>query len=105
QQGHRDGQSAQNWDQAEHEIRKAESQPANEAAPQPAAKDKSLTDTQAEPNPQAKAAPKAEPEAGPQSDLTPQLIERVHKLYEDLGRQDIQAVEELETAQRKGRHP
>jgi H+-transporting ATPase len=34
------------------------------------------------------------------SDLTPQLVERVHALYEELGRQDVLAVQELERRQK-----
>jgi H+-transporting ATPase len=37
------------------------------------------------------------------SDLTPKLIERVHALYEELGRQDVVAVQELERAQRQAK--
>jgi H+-transporting ATPase len=33
------------------------------------------------------------------ADLTPKLVERVHALYEDLGRQDVMAVQEFERAQ------
>ncbi|MEO8856164.1 MAG: plasma-membrane proton-efflux P-type ATPase, partial [Burkholderiaceae bacterium] len=47
QQGHRDGHSAQNWDQAEHEIHTAEAGPANAAPAPPAAKHKTATATQA----------------------------------------------------------
>jgi H+-transporting ATPase len=38
---------------------------------------------------------RAEAETG----VSPQLVERVHKLYEELGRQDIQAVQDWEKAQ------
>jgi hypothetical protein len=31
--------------------------------------------------------------------LTPKLVERVHALYEELGRQDVLAVQEWERAQ------
>jgi H+-transporting ATPase len=34
-------------------------------------------------------------------DLTPKLVERVHALYEELGRQDVMAVQELERAQKE----
>lgn len=34
------------------------------------------------------------------SDLTPKLIQRVHALYEELGRQDVLAVQALERAQK-----
>jgi H+-transporting ATPase len=33
--------------------------------------------------------------------LTPQLVKRVHELYEELGRKDLQAVEDLEKAERE----
>ncbi|MBW4054678.1 MAG: hypothetical protein HIU83_04645 [Proteobacteria bacterium] len=43
---------------------------------------------------------KPEAKAKAPSDLTPQLVKRVHQLYEDLGRQEVQAIEELERAER-----
>ena len=46
---------------------------------------------------EAKTAPE-EPAKVP-ADLTPKLVERVHALYEELGRQDVMAVQELERAQ------
>jgi hypothetical protein len=33
--------------------------------------------------------------------LTPKLVERVHALYEELGRQDVLAVQELEREQQR----
>jgi H+-transporting ATPase len=48
---------------------------------------------------EAVAAPDAKNKAS--SDVTPQLIKRVHALYEELGRQDVQAVEESEKAKRE----
>ncbi len=63
----------------------------------------------AEPKPEAKAteskpeakaaAPK--PEAKTPSDLTPQLVKRVHELYEELGREEVRAVEDLEKTERE----
>jgi hypothetical protein len=44
----------------------------------------------------AKAAPVAEAKSKSVTDLTPKLVERVHALYEELGRQDVLAVQELE---------
>jgi hypothetical protein len=32
--------------------------------------------------------------------LTPKLVERVHALYEELGRQDVLAVQELERSEK-----
>jgi hypothetical protein len=149
QQGRRDGQSAQNWDKAEREIRKdqAKAEPKPEAKtetrpevkaepksdakaePQPEAKVEPKPETKAEPKPEVKAESKLEakptvepqpeskvepqPEANakaepkpatkvkPSSEVSPQLVKRVHKLYEELGRQDVRAVQELEEAEQK----
>jgi Cu2+-exporting ATPase len=55
----------------------------------------------------AKATPDIEPKAAPEaktntsSDLTPQMIERVHQLYEELGREQVQAVLQWETTQQE----
>jgi H+-transporting ATPase len=96
---------------------KAEPAPEAKAEPTPEAKPDSKSDAKAEPAPEAKAAPtpeaKAEPDpvAKPESkpgtedkpppDVSPQLVERVHKLYEELGRMDVQAVQDFEKAQRE----
>ena len=71
---------------------KAETKPDAKAAPAPEAK--------AETKPDAKAAPAPEAKSKTPSDLTPKLVERVHALYEELGRQDVLAVQELERAQK-----
>jgi hypothetical protein len=161
QQGRRDGQSLQNWEKAEREIRKdqaqaepkpqtkvelkpevkaepkpetkpepkpeaktetapeiqpevkpeakAESQPEAKADAKPEAKPEAKTEptpevkseAKAEPAPEAKVQPKPEAKVEPPSDLTPQLVERVHKLYEELGREDVRAVQELERAKQE----
>ena len=56
-----------------------------------------------EPKPDAKVEPKpdAKVEPKPERDVTPQLVERVHELYEELGRADVQAVEDWEKAERE----
>jgi H+-transporting ATPase len=57
----------------------------------------------AETKPDVKAAdPKPDAKAKTPSDLTPQLVKRVHKLYEDLGREEVRAVEDLEKSEREG---
>ncbi len=105
QQGHRDGQSSQNWDKAEREIRKDEAKP--EPKPKVGAEAKPTVEPQpeskVEPQPEAnaKAEPKPATKVKPSSDVSPQLLKRVHKLYEDLGRQDVRAVQELEEAEQK----
>jgi H+-transporting ATPase len=98
-QGHHDGQSAQNWDKAEQEIRaiqakaepKAEARPAAEA--KPAAEAGSAPEAKAPPNPEAISMPVA--------GVSPQLVERVHKFYEQLGREDVRAVEDADQAKQK----
>ena len=51
----------------------------------------------------AKAEPKSEAKATTPSDLTPQMVERVHELYKELGRKDLQTVQVLEKAEREKR--
>ena len=65
-----------------------------ETLPSPAARRQTDTDPGAQ---EAKAA--GNPAKTP-LDLTPKLVERVHALYEELGRQDVMAVQELERAQK-----
>jgi H+-transporting ATPase len=62
----------------------------------PDAKSASAPEVKAEAN----AAPATEAKSKAQTDLTPKLIERVHALYEELGRQDVLAVQELEKAEK-----
>ena len=167
--GHRDGQSAQNWDKAEQEIRatqaraepKADAKPAATAVSPPEAKAQSNPDgnpkpvaevepkpaatvepkpdtkpdvkseTPPEPEPAAKTEPTADVKAPakpqPKTDAKPpdgavpkpdtkvegepdtnekpavsaQLVEKVHKFYEQLGREDVRAVEESDQAKHK----
>jgi H+-transporting ATPase len=42
--------------------------------------------------------PKPEDKDKEQSDVTPQLVKRVHELYEELGREDVQTVQDWEKA-------
>ena len=163
-QGHRDGQSAQNWNKAEQEIRetqakaepKAETKPAAKAGSQPEVKAELKPDTNskpdtkveptpaakvepkpetksAEPQPEAKAASPSEVKAEPKADIktdakpadkvepksdakaetkpemngkpavevSPQLVKKVHEFYEQLGREDVRAVEESDQAKQK----
>jgi len=158
-QGHRDGQSVQNWDKAEREIRetqaktepKSESKPAAETGSEPETKaqtnpdDNSKPEAKVEPEPETKvdAKPAENPESNPETkvmppsavksgakpdtkptdkvepkpdanvetkpetngkpaaEVSPQLVKRVHKLYEELGREDVRAVEESEAAEKE----
>ena len=121
QQGYRDGQSVQNWDKAEREIQenqakadpetqaepkpevKAEAEPENKVEATPEIKVEPQPETKTVSRPEAKAEPKPEDKAETPSDLTPQIVKRVHDLYEELGRKDLQAVEDLEKAERETR--
>jgi H+-transporting ATPase len=108
---------------------KPESEPKADAAPdakgdaktsakpddKPEAKAETKAEDKAEPKPEVKAGskadprPDAKPEVKPEaksktpSDLTPGLVKRVHKLYEELGREDVQAVQDWEKAERETR--
>jgi H+-transporting ATPase len=77
---------------------KTEAKPGAPAEPKPEAGAK--PDAKAESKPDAKAEPKAETKGKTRADLTPQLVKRVHKLYEDLGREEVRAVEDLEKTER-----
>ena len=80
---------------------KAEPKPEAKAEPKPEAKaDAPTPETKAEPEPEAKAAePKPEARDKTQPDVTPQLVKRVHELYEQLGREDVQAVHDWENTE------
>ena len=51
-----------------------------------------------QPKPEAKAEPKPDVKDKTQSDVTPRLVKRVHELYEELGREEVEAVQEWENA-------
>jgi H+-transporting ATPase len=88
---------------------KAEAKPETETKPQPGVQVMSRPDSKVTPQPDAKATvrPKItvthEPEAGIETpfDPTPQLVKRVHQLYEELGREDVRAVQDWDAAERK----
>jgi H+-transporting ATPase len=117
--GRKDGAAVQNWEKAESEIRqdiakadpaleaKAEPEPVAKVEPKLGAKDQPQSAGKTDPQAQSNATPKSKVKLEPQpeakaeapSDVPPQLIERVHELYEQLGRQDVQAVEDWEKTQ------
>jgi len=43
----------------------------------------------------------ADTKAKTPADLTPKLIKRVHELYEELGREEVQAVQDLEKMEKE----
>jgi H+-transporting ATPase len=79
---------------------KPEPKPDAKAEPAPEAKSESTPVAKPEPEPDAKPESKAGTDDQPPLDVSPQLVERVHKFYEELGRIDVQAVEDFEKAKR-----
>jgi H+-transporting ATPase len=102
---------------------KAEPKTDSKAGAKPEANAEAETETKTEPKPEEKAVdpkpevkssehkpevkvepqPEAEAKSKTPSDLTPELVKRVHKLYEELGREDVQAVQDWEKAERETR--
>ena len=84
---------------------KAADKPDAEAKPLLAANTEPAPDATAGGKPKPSAAPVPEPRAEPQaetrkpSDPTPQLVKRVHELYEQLGREEVRAVQDWEKAE------
>jgi H+-transporting ATPase len=80
-------------------------EPTATAKPDATAEPKPKADATAGPKPEptatATAGPKPGPKAETPSDLTPQLVKRVHEMYEELGREEVQAVEDMEKAGRE----
>jgi H+-transporting ATPase len=109
---HQDDPAAQDWEQAETEIRKDEAKvepkPDADTGADSTTEVGSKSGAEAGAKPEVKAEPKAEPKpegdggthsgakAKPPSDLTTGMVKRVHKLYETLGREDVKAVEDME---------
>ena len=95
--GSKGGHAVQDWEKAEQEIQKdqakAEPKPEAKAEPKPEAKPEPKPEVKAETNPEVKTEPPAE--------LDLHIVERVHELYEKLGREDVREVEEWEKAERE----
>ena len=154
-QGHQDGQSAQNWNKAEQEIRATQAKAEPKVETKPAAKDESQPEVKAElkpdnnskpdakveptpaakvepapevkavplstaeaepkpdaktdikptdkiePKPDGKAETKSEPNVKPPVEVSAQLVKKVHEFYEQLGREDVRAVQEADEAGQK----
>ena len=94
-QGHRDGHSVQNWDKAEHEIRAAQTKA------EPRSKSDVKPTDEVKPRPDAQTETRPESSAKPAVDVSPQLATRVHRFYEQLGREDVRAVEKADEAKQK----
>ena len=111
------GTANQDWKKAEQEIRndatKAD-QPKPEAKPDASKPDANAERPKPEENstpspkvktdksdPPAKAGAAPEAEVKPQPDVTPHLVKRVHELYEELGREQVETVRDWEKAERE----
>jgi H+-transporting ATPase len=108
--------AVQDWKQAEREIRRDEARSDPKAQPKVEREAGLKPDTspkvKAESQSKTKAVyfkPDGKDESTPEiktnvpSDLTPQIVKRVHALYEELGREDLRAVEDMEKAERENR--
>ncbi|MGB2622258.1 MAG: plasma-membrane proton-efflux P-type ATPase [Candidatus Acidiferrum sp.] len=105
---HKGGHAVQDWQKAEREIRKkeetkAELKPGEKTDPKPEAKPESKPQAKADPKPEAKPDSKLEDKTKTPSQVAPQLVKRVHELYEELGREDVREVEEWEKTERETR--
>jgi hypothetical protein len=69
--------------------------------PKPDAKTDIKPTDKVEPKPDGKTETKPEPNAKPAVEVSPQLVKKVHKFYEQLGREDVRAVEESDQAKQK----
>jgi len=75
--------------------------PEAKAAPQPVAKGTAHPEAEATPQPEGNVTSGPEGKGETPSDPTQQLVKRVHQLYEELGREDVQAVQDWDAAERK----
>jgi len=78
-----------------------EPKPAVKAESNPEAKPDSKPEVKDDPKTEAKVQPEPETQSPP--DVTPQLVKRVHELYEELGREEVKAVQEWEKANQQTR--
>jgi H+-transporting ATPase len=88
---------------------KEEPKPESKDEPKPDVKDVSKPEAKPDAKPETKdeskpeAQPDSKPETNTRPDVTPQLVKRVHELYEELGREEVRAVEDWEKAKRETR--
>jgi H+-transporting ATPase len=75
---------------------KGEAKPESTDSPKPETNPESKPEFKDESKPEAKIQPK--PEAHTPPEATPQLVKRVHELYEELGREDVEAVQRRDKA-------
>ena len=86
--------------ETEHDVN-AEAKPEIKVEPKTESKEQMKSETMEEPKPKGEAGPKLEATAEMPSSLTPEIVKRVHKLYEELGREEVKAVQEWEEKQKE----
>ena len=69
--------------------------------PKPGLKADAQPTDNVEPKPDATVETKPEPNAKRAAEVSPQLVKKVHKFYEQLGREDVRAVEESDQAKQR----
>jgi H+-transporting ATPase len=74
---------------------------ADKAKPKPDLKADAKPTDNAEPKPDAKVEAKPDTNGKPATEVSQQLVKKVHKFYEQLGREDVRAVEESDQAKQK----
>ncbi len=74
---------------------------ANKTEPKPDIKADAKPTDNAEPKPDAKVEAKPDTNGKPATEVSPQLVQRVHKFYEQLGREDVRAVQEADEEEQK----
>ena len=84
----------------EHDVN-AEAKPEIKVEPKTESKEQMKSETMEEPKPKGEAGPKLKATAEMPSSLTPEIVKRVHKLYEELGREEVKAVQEWEEKQKE----
>jgi H+-transporting ATPase len=84
-----------------------EPKPKDQEEPKPAVKAESNPKAKPDLKPEVKDDPKTEAKVQPETqsppDVTPQLVKRVHELYEELGREEVKAVQDWEKANQQTR--
>jgi len=80
---------------------KAVQPPEAKAEPKAGIKNDAKPTEKAEPKPDAKTENKPETNGKSAASASPQLVKRVHEFYEQLGREDVRAVEESDQAKQK----
>ncbi len=74
---------------------------ADKAEPKPGLKADAKPTDNVKPKPDAKVETKPDTNGEPAAEVSPQLVKKVHKFYEQLGREDVRAVEESDQAKQK----